>query len=298
MRPLSLKFVNGHSSQETRSRESSICVAHSPATGFTLVEVLVVIAIIGVLIALLLPAVEMARESARRTSCLNNLRQVGVATRLHLDSHQIFPTGGWGPDWVGDPNAGYGPKQPGGWIYNILDYLEQGNLRNLGSGQTGDAKRASLAELLKTPLVVFNCPSRRLPRAYPYHGAAELTNATPPENVAKSDYVINAKLSFKKSEMIAAEIQLQKGMSNTVLAGEKSLAQASYTDGQGAGDKLAMYVGYCDDLARAVEGAPSSDASSGSGYGSPHPSGCDFVYCDGSVRMLAFDEPLGDESRK
>ena len=60
---------------------------------FTLVEVLVVIAIIGVLVALLLPAVEMARESARRTACSNNLKQMALSVRLHIDVHQVFPTG-------------------------------------------------------------------------------------------------------------------------------------------------------------------------------------------------------------
>jgi prepilin-type N-terminal cleavage/methylation domain-containing protein len=103
-------------------------------SGFTLVEVLVVIAIVGVLVAILLPAVQMARESARRSSCANNLKQLGVAVLLHEHSHGTLPTGGWGPDWVGDPRAGFGPKQPGGWIYNILPYLEQQNLHDLGKG--------------------------------------------------------------------------------------------------------------------------------------------------------------------
>ena len=259
-------------------------------TGFTLIEVLVVISIIGVLVALLLPAVEMARESARRTSCSNNLRQVGVASRLHLDSQQIFPTGGWGADWIGDPDAGYGPKQPGGWIYNILVYIEEGNLRELGKGQPAEAKHTSAVELLKTPIAVFNCPSRRLPRAYPYMGPEQLENAIPPEKAAKSDYAINRLLSFQKSEVIAAEIQLQRGMSKTVLAGEKSLAYANYTDGVGAGDKLSMYAGDCDDIARDVSGSPTPDKSGAGGFGGPHPGGCNLVYCDGSVRMIAFDD--------
>src|SRR3972149_7920701 len=71
--------------------------------GMTLIEVLVVIAIIGILIGLLMPAVQMARESARRSSCSNNLRQQAVAVKLHINTHQIFPTGGWGPDWIGGP---------------------------------------------------------------------------------------------------------------------------------------------------------------------------------------------------
>src|SRR3954452_12432014 len=100
---------------------------------FTLVEVLVVIAIVGVLIALLLPAIEFARESSRRSSCANNLRQQALAVRLHEQAHGKFPTGGW-KNYLGDPDAGYGPKQPGGWIYNVLSYIEEDNLRQLGRG--------------------------------------------------------------------------------------------------------------------------------------------------------------------
>lgn len=79
--------------------------------GFTLVEVLVVIAIIGLLVALLLPAVQAARESARRTECKNHIKQFAVASHHHLDVTHYFPSGGWGLLWVGDPDRGYGRSQ-------------------------------------------------------------------------------------------------------------------------------------------------------------------------------------------
>lgn len=263
---------------------------------FTLVEVLVVIAIIGTLVGLLMPAIHSARESARRSSCANNLKQQATAILLHEEQHKIYPTGGWGADWVGDPDKGYGPKQPGGWIYNILSYIEQDNLRNLGHGQKEEDKKLSLAQLMETPLGIFNCPSRRLPRKYPYTGPSVLQNAIPPEKVAKSDYVINQVISNEKSEITLSEVQLHgKGVSNTVMAGEKSVAQSDYKTGKGSGDRLSMFAGDSDDIRRTVSGSPISDKKGGSGFGGPHLGGCNVAYCDGSVRFILEDDEFEQE---
>lgn len=135
---------------------------------FTLVELLVVIAIIGVLVGLLLPAVQAAREAARRSECSNNLKQIGLAILNYENTYQHFPSHGWGYDWVPDPDRGYGPKQPGSWIYNILPHMEQGNLTRIGAGVANlSDKKSIIAQLIKTPIPGFYCPSRRAPIQLP-----------------------------------------------------------------------------------------------------------------------------------
>jgi len=146
-------------------------------SGFTLVELLVVIAIIGILIALLLPAVQAARESARMTQCKNNLRQMGLAAQNHLTVYKFFPTGGWGYSYVGDPDRGYGINQPGGWIYNILPFIEGASIHDTGKGLTGAAKWNANAQMQAIVLPYFNCPSRRGVTTVSLAGA-QIFNAT------------------------------------------------------------------------------------------------------------------------
>jgi prepilin-type N-terminal cleavage/methylation domain-containing protein len=160
--------------------------------GLNLVEVLVVIAIIGLLLQLLLPAVEMSRERARGTTCDNNLRQIGIAAQNHLAAHDHFPAGGWGWRWAGDPDRGFDKKQPGGWTYNLLPYLERADVRNLGQKQSDAAKREAGRNAAATPIPLFICPSRRLASTSPDHSEADYFNIAPSERWAKCDYAANA----------------------------------------------------------------------------------------------------------
>ena len=170
--------------------------------GFTLVELLVVIAIIGVLVALLLPAIQAAREAARRNQCMSQIKQLALGCLNTHDSQKHFPTGGWGWAWVGDPDRGFGKGQPGGWIYNVLPFIEQQALHDLGSD--GDPDTATpqqlkgAADVLEQPISIINCPSRRSNMAWPM----ELNNANdrlknadyrePSAVAGRSDYAINS----------------------------------------------------------------------------------------------------------
>ena len=262
--------------------------------GFTLIELLTVIAIIGLLLQLLLPAVQASREAARATQCKNNLRQIGLAAMLHEKTSRRFPTGGWCFAWVGDPDRGNDRRQPGGWIYNLLPYLEQQALHDLGAGETDQAiKRAAGAELCRTPVLIFNCPSRRSSQTYPYRDDPE-RNFDDPGVAAKTDYAGNAGdqvplpgpgvgpenlkeadagafhlwdnasehtgVIFLRSEIRFAHIT--DGASQTYLVGEKFLDARHYRTGPADsqygdfGDNGSMYSGYDWDNLR-TSGNPS-----------------------------------------
>jgi prepilin-type N-terminal cleavage/methylation domain-containing protein len=133
--------------------------------GFTLVELLVVIAIIGVLVALLLPAVQAARESARRTQCVNQLKELTLGGMNHEGAMGHFPTGGWGIKWVGDADRGYGQQQPGGWLYNILPYIEQKAKHDMPKDGNPavhlPAQLEGARDMLIDPIGIIYCPTRR-----------------------------------------------------------------------------------------------------------------------------------------
>jgi len=162
-------------------------------TGFTLVELLVVIAIIGVLVGLLLPAVQTAREAARRSSCQNNLKQMGLAILNHENVKKAYP-------------AGYayssGASRCWGWGTIILPYMERMDLyqtlqpdkRSLSTIVSATASQADISAL-QTKIAGYRCPSDQSPDLRDKSQfesptvAASLFGASPPFQVATSNYV-------------------------------------------------------------------------------------------------------------
>ena len=151
--------------------------------GFTLVEMLVVIAIIGVLMGLLLPAVQAARESARRTECQNNLKQLGLAFHNFHDVHKGFPALKWDPNDSTNLTSVSTTLVARGWAAEILAYLEQEPIRkayncniaydNNTTTTTINSNPYTNLTVIQNVLKIFQCPSSpALSRTSPLYSSA------------------------------------------------------------------------------------------------------------------------------
>jgi prepilin-type N-terminal cleavage/methylation domain-containing protein/prepilin-type processing-associated H-X9-DG protein len=298
------------------------------ARGFTLVELLVVIAIIGILIALLLPAIQAAREAARRAQCQNNLKQIGLGAYNHSNAQGYFPSCGWGYNWCGDPDRGFGKNQPGGWIYNILPWVEMKSIHNMASGIANPTtKMQVLGQMIATPIAFMNCPTRRPSIPYPASTSGFSANADMVPTNARSDYAANAgdmvQLAYAGPSSFAAasswtwpldsgfdgitymhsEVRpkdIIDGLSHTYFAGEKYINPDNYRTGLDYADDGNMYQGYDWDVLRWGNYDPANDANNlpplrdrtGLGmipnFGSAHSVVCNFVFCDGSVHGISY----------
>ena len=267
--------------------------------GVTLVELLVVIAIIGMLMGLLLPAVQQAREAARSTQCSNNLKQLVTGAMNHVSIVESYPTGGWHYYMVGDADRGFGESQPGSWYFCILPYIEQSALYQLSAlGENPNSapsgtKKANGLTLITTPIPMFHCPSRRKAKLYTYGSgntgtAGKIYNANSSSSVARGDYAasfgdnsgssetnsltpasypeaVNFNLTPPASTGVVFRFSAVKdsditdGQTNTIFCGEKYLMPGHYESGACTADNEGVFFGCDNDNQRSSHDQPTQD---------------------------------------
>ena len=243
--------------------------APAQSRGFTLVELLAVIAIIGILVTLLLPAIQQARESARRAACSNNLRQVGIALAMYHDAVQSFPTG----------CTDRGGRQLA-WSVYLLPFLEEQNL--YGTFDTSYAYNSPQNQpVVSHAIAVYICPStNRLAadRVDYFTGTAPLTPTT---QRACTDY----------GGMFAAG--MYEPYANGVMVYDRGIRRSEITDGSSHTIIVAEDTGRGDQLdGEWADGENIFDSTVGvnrmqdNEIWSDHPGGAQVLLCDGGVHFL------------
>lgn len=275
---LALVLVSPGTSDRPGSRSSPRPSGRTERGGFTLIELLVVIAIIAVLVGLLLPAVQAAREAARRAQCTNNLKQIGLALQGYHDTHNTFPAGGW----IAVYNQPLTNNMNIGWSAVILPWLEQNALYSeVNLSYLYNAAVNSTAAY--TVLQVYLCPSeprQTLWNKYP---------GPPPDQFPSADadyggmYGPRALGSgFTNNPPAGAMIfnqcfglaQITDGSSQTIAVGEDPEAiNAMWISGHNLFDQSAP-----------INARPPSEH--GEELTSQHPGGVNALFVDGSVHFL------------
>ena len=284
-------------------------------------ELMVVIVIIGALLGLLLPAVQIAREAARSMSCKNNVKQMGLALASHETARRFWPSAGWGYNWTGDPDRGSGRNQPGSWIFSILPQMEQSSVYLMASDGKPDEitvqQKDGAQQAMLVPLGFCICPSRRSAAAFP-SATLSVINATDPARANKTDYAINGGsvgiqwgagpasmtdalagtgfgdmsnvtgIASQRTEIRPA--QVTDGLSSTYMVGEKQLFPNEYVTCTGWSDDQSALTGDDLDTVKWTSGSPGRDSQQASFYtfGAAHGTGFTVVMCDGSVHFLDY----------
>lgn len=271
--------------------------------GFTLIELLVVIAIIAILTALLLPAVQQAREAARRTQCKNHLKQMGLALQNFHDVKLRFPNGGTTPWNWGNPQGLESPGLPDqgpGWAFQILPFVEKDQLKKGAvHGQT-----ATTDPIERTALTIYFCPSRGTNRTQGGRYLMDYAGATPadapnswdqfwygqvwsiPTNVRYRGIIVRG-----GDRRVCRFKDIIDGTSNTLAIGEKWLNPRNYDSGDWHDDR-GWTDGWDPDIMRYTGFRPVKDAQStgygweGYQFGSAHTGVVQFLMGDGTVRAL------------
>jgi prepilin-type N-terminal cleavage/methylation domain-containing protein/prepilin-type processing-associated H-X9-DG protein len=282
---------------------------HEPARGFTLIELLVVIAIIAVLIGLLLPAVQAAREAARRMHCSNNMKQLGLAFHNYHSTHDAFPPGYISSTQTSESNS---PETGPGWGWGTmsLQALEQPALYNAANFSLAIVDPGSIT-VRSIRLNAFLCPSSVGEGPVILKDAAGVVLVT---DLAAGNYVASAGqleveefpssnngVFYRNSRVGVRDVT--DGTSSTLMVGERSrnLADATWVGvipSARVCTKPEWRVQECETANVMVLGhtGPSPDQRwvdvpnyKGAGaddFWSLHPGGCNFLFCDGSVRFV------------
>ncbi len=306
--------------------------AGKPRSAFTLVELLVVISIIGMLMLLIGPAVQSARNAARRLECKNNVVGLVKGAKQHVTVWGRYPTGGWGWNWIGDSERGTNEKQPGGWLFNILPYIDQLALYDLDKGLAPAAKMAKNTIRLSQPFTLANCQMRRRSITYPYSGGNPI-NATKVANTCRTDYAASCGTNdsagdhcqngagpasmdvwdktppapdtsdgvcYRRSMVTPAMVL--DGEQYVYLIGEKFVPTSHYQDGGWGAENETLYTGYNNDNYRSGFSQPAMDTDDAvpgalCAFGSVHDIGLNMGMCDGSVRTIKYSISLDVHKR-
>ena len=194
------------------------------AGGFTLIELLVTIGILALLIALLLPAVQNARETARINQCKGNVRQIALGCLNHAEVNGYLPSLGTNYKYTCNPDQGACKGQQGGWPCSLLPYIEQMPLFQLGAGTTGAARTAANAQRALTIVPLLVCPNR----------GSGLNKFVPTTNYTTNRWT--GTLFFARSDYAASQAmglypsQVTDGIANVFLCGERYLEPSQYSE--------------------------------------------------------------------